>query len=149
MCKNDFFLFLRKVDTYSDYLQANIESISKGSSLKCFARTKNNQPKYDYKADPASKTKVIGNQLCEGLVVGDKSVVQRCVIGPNVRIGSDCKIVNCVLMEGCEIGDKCKIQNCLLGKKGIINNGCTLKEVTIKDETVVKENSNVQKDMMV
>lgn len=36
------------MDTITDFLQANLEAVSKGKNLPCYSRTDNNSPQEDF-----------------------------------------------------------------------------------------------------
>lgn len=81
--------------------------------------------------------------LHEGCLIGDKSVLSRCVLGKNCKIGKNCTIQNSYIFDNVTIEDNCVLKNSIIGSNVKIHSGCSITEGSVVSNDCVITSKNI------
>lgn len=69
--------------------------------------------------------------LHENCTIDDESLLARCVLGKNCKVGKNCTIRNAYIFQNSTIGDGCNLQNCVIGSNVKIGPGCSIADGSV------------------
>ncbi|MFH1263976.1 MAG: glucose-1-phosphate adenylyltransferase [Pseudomonadota bacterium] len=116
--------YWRDVGTIEAYWKASMDLVSVSPVFNLYnaewpiltASTNYPPAKFVFADEAANRIGISTDSLVSNGCIISGGKIDRCVLGPAVRINSYSEVRNSVLFENCEIGRRCKIQNTIVEK---------------------------------
>ena len=117
--------YWRDVGTLDAYYQANMDLISVDPQLNMYdqkwpirmSQSSYPPPKFVFgsRANEDRVGKAIDSIVCPGSIISG-GMVERCIVGPQVRINSYSHISDSILFDGVQVGRRCRIRRAIIDK---------------------------------
>ncbi|XP_004363534.2 eukaryotic translation initiation factor 2B [Capsaspora owczarzaki ATCC 30864] len=136
------------IDT-SDAVRCHVFQMKDGfcarvNTLASYLEINRNPPKLEFqgaKPEPQSSPSVAPNRpgaqtgsdsiVKDDVVIGDKSLIKKTIVGSKCKIGANVKLVNCLLMDNVTVQDGCNLQSVVVCTNAVIQAGCTLRDCQV------------------
>jgi glucose-1-phosphate adenylyltransferase len=122
--KND--AYWRDVGTTDAYYEANMDLVAVDPLLNLYDESwpiRTFQPNlpppkfvFGSRGDGDRCGRAVDSIVCQGSIISG-SLIERCVVGPHVRVNSYSHITDSILFEGVEIGRHCRIRRAIIDKE--------------------------------
>ncbi|WP_456435388.1 sugar phosphate nucleotidyltransferase [Thermovibrio ammonificans] len=91
-------------------------------------------------------TVVVGN----GVEVGEGTLLENTVIGPETEVGKRCQLRECILWDRVKVGDDSKLRNTVICSFTELGSGVTaLKGAIIAEKVKIEDNVQIAKDVVI
>lgn len=128
--KND--AYWRDVGTTDAYYEANMDLVAVDPLLNLYDESwpiRTFQPNlpppkfvFGSRGDGDRCGRAVDSIVCQGTIISG-SLIERCVVGPHVRVNSYSSISDSILFEGVEIGRHCRIRRAIIDKEVVLPPG--------------------------
>ena len=138
--------FAIRVNTVANFVLASLNLSRFWSSFAISQATNTGiGSKETANASISSKARVANDVLIgSGCVVGERAVVNRCVMGKHCRIADDAKVTDSVLFDNVEIGPGCVVQNSVVCGHSVLEEKSEVRESIVVEKHVVPKGSTFE-----
>jgi translation initiation factor eIF-2B subunit gamma len=83
----------------------------------------------------------------EEFKIGEKTVINKSIIGKNIRIGNRCKIIGSIIMDNVVIEDNANINNSIIGSQASIGTGCKVINSQMASGSIIQPGDTLKDDI--